>query len=364
MNWIVSAVLILFIYGMIIDGQIIPARVSYPQIISHRGASGYIPEHSLPAYQLAIDLKTDYIEPDLCLSKDGVFVAMHDLLLDDTTNVASFPEYTDRKTTKMIDGIPTTGYFISDFTYAELKSLRLYQRLTFRTKIYDGYFTIPSLDEIMSLARSSYNTTSRTIGLYVELKHPSYFKSLGFPMEDMLLTALKTGGYVVYGEDVPKNIQQTVVPIVIQCFESSTLQYLHTVTTLPLVQLLEVQTPSKWTKENIAKIATYAQGIGPDKTTLGTLPYVQAKGYVDIIHSYKLVLHPWTFRADSGIIHKFNNDFNMELMYFYCCLGMDGLFSEFPDRSRESIDMIRNYTLWTSPAKLEQQPCPIVCTDY
>jgi len=289
---------------------------------------------------------------------------MHDLLLDDTTNVADIPEFADRKTTKVVDGVPTTGYFISDFTYAELKSLRLKQRLAFRTKLYDGLFTIPSLDEIMNLAKTSYNSTGRTVGLYVELKHPSFFKSLGFPMEDMLITALSTAGYQTTGTNVPNQINRDIVPIVIQCFEAATLQYFHAKTTLPLVQLLETQPRSAWTKENLAKIASYAQGIGPNKETLGNLPYSQAIDLLQSVREYPLVLHPWTFRADSGIEKKFHNNFNTELLYFYCCLGMDGLFSEFPDRSREAIDLMQNYTLWTTTAVQQQQPCPIVCTDY
>jgi glycerophosphoryl diester phosphodiesterase len=248
-------------------------------------------------------------------------MAMHDLLLDDTTNVADIPEFADRKTTKVVDGKSTTGYFISDFTYAELKSLRLKQRLSYRTKLFDGVFSIPSLDDIMNLAKTSYNTTGRTVGLYIELKHPSFFKSIGFAMEDMFLAALVNGGYQVYGNSVPNHVQTDVVPIVIQCFEAPTLQYFKTVTTLPLVQLLNVQPKSKWTKENVEKIASYAQGIGPDKTTLGSLSYAQAREYVDEIKAYHLVLHPWTFRADNGIETKFHNDFNLELTYFYCCLG-------------------------------------------
>jgi glycerophosphoryl diester phosphodiesterase len=94
-------------------------------------------------------LLTDYIEPDLCLSKDGVFVAMHDLLLDDTTNVASYPEFADRRTTKVVEGSAMTGFFVDDFSYAELQKLRLKQRLEGRSTLFDGLFTIPSLSEIM-----------------------------------------------------------------------------------------------------------------------------------------------------------------------------------------------------------------------
>jgi glycerophosphoryl diester phosphodiesterase len=121
-----------------------PSRKRYPQIISHRGAAGYVPEHSLADYRLAIDLQTDYIEPDLCLSMDGVFVAMHDLLLDDTTNVASFPQFADRYTTKTVDGQNMTGYFISDFLYSELQELSLIQRIQGRSTLFNDLLKIPT----------------------------------------------------------------------------------------------------------------------------------------------------------------------------------------------------------------------------
>ena len=109
-------------------------------------------------------LWSDYIEPDLCLSEDGIFVAMHDIMLDDTTNVADSPQLADRKATKMVDGVPTTGFFVSDFMFSELWELRVKQRLsTIRTQIYDNIFTIPTLDEIMSLAPSSFASTNREI---------------------------------------------------------------------------------------------------------------------------------------------------------------------------------------------------------
>ena len=108
-------------------------------IISHRGASGYLPEHSIPAYKLAVDLGTDYVEPDLVLTKDNEFVALHDLLLDSTTNVASFPQFEDRKTTKEIEGLNMTGFFVDDFLLEELKLLRLRQRLgDIRPTYYDN----------------------------------------------------------------------------------------------------------------------------------------------------------------------------------------------------------------------------------
>jgi len=324
--------------SVLISANSMPSRERYPQVISHRGASGYVPEHSIPAYQLAIDLGTDYIEPDLCLSKDGIFVAMHDLMLDDTTNVADLPEFNDKKTTKIVDGSPMTGYFVSDFTLAELLTLRLKQRLAGRTTVYDGIYQIPTVDDIYKLLQQQYAKSNRTVGMYAELKHPGYHNSIGFKMEDMLLESLKTsGGYKVsYTEDVPKDLKQ-VLPVVIQCFEATSLQYLHTKTSIPLVQLLEATTKSYWTTKKLEEISSYAQAVGPDKTFFETTTFVESKKVVDMIHTAELSIHPWTFRADYGVSKKFES-FADEEMYFYCCLGVDALFSEFPDQSRETVD--------------------------
>ena len=267
-----------------------------------------------------MDLETDYIEPDLCLSQDGIFVALHDLFLDDTTNVASLSQFNDKKTTKVVDGKNMTGYFVSDFVYSELQELRLNQRLSYRTTLYNGLFQIPSLDSVMSLVQSHYYNTSRTIGIYVELKHPSFFHSLGFNMENMLLQSLVKGGYEVNGDNVPTNLTQ-VLPVVIQCFESDSLKYLKEKTNIPLIQLLEVQKSDFFSNDNINTISTYSNGIGPAKENFGNIPYELALNYVNLIHSFGLVIHPYTFRADSGIGNKFNNNFEFEEMFYYCCLG-------------------------------------------
>ena len=137
--------LFLSIFAYTVVANSLPARDRFPQVLAHRGASGYLPEHSLQAYQLSMDLETDYSEPDLCLTKDGIFVAMHDLLLDDTTDVAEHSEFDDRKTTKSVDGESITGYFVSDFTYSELLTLRLRQRLSGRSTLYDNFFQVSLL---------------------------------------------------------------------------------------------------------------------------------------------------------------------------------------------------------------------------
>ena len=311
--------------NVITNANIYHSYNQHPMIISHRGASGYIPEHSIPAYQLAMDLNTNYIEPDLCLSKDGVFVALHDLLLDDTTDIASYPQYSNRKRTQQVDGETLTGYFVSDFTISELKQLRVNQRLVQRTQIYNSLFEIPTLDEIINLVQLQYNKTGILYGIFPELKHPSYFTSLGFNMEDMLLEQLST-------REIYNNINKSTLiqyPIVIQCFDENTLVSLKNKTDIPLILL--VDTNDIWTTEYLTNISAFANGIGPNKKILNHKK-------IQMAHNANLQVYPWTFRADSDIGPQFNNSFEDEELYYICCLGVDGLFTEFPDRTRETIN--------------------------
>lgn len=286
---------------------------------------------------------------------------MHDILLDDTTNVASFPKFSDRYTTKVVDGVNTTGYFISDFTYSELQELSLNQRMDIRTDIYDGYFKIPTFTQIMDLAQSTYKNTGRMVGIYPELKHPSFFHNLGWKMEDLLLKALQDGGYDI--TNAPNSLKE-IVPVVIQCFELDTLKYLRPLTNIPLIYLVEKadQAGNFWSEENFTELAKYIDGVGPEKSPLANAEYKEGLHMMELLHNAGLGAHPYTFRADSGINKKFNGDFNKENLYFYCCLGMDGLFTEFADRSRESIDSWRNHTAWNEENNISNpQLCPIDC---
>ena len=153
-----------------------------PLIIAHRGASGLRPEHTLAAYELAIDQGADFIEPDLVPTKDDILVARHENEIGGTTDVAAHPEFADRRVTKSIDGQAVTGWFTEDFTLAELKTLRARERLPQlrpANTAYDGRFTIPTLTEIVALAQRRSAKTGRTIGIYPETKHPTYFAAIG-----------------------------------------------------------------------------------------------------------------------------------------------------------------------------------------
>ncbi len=340
-------IVVLVVLAAMAQAVTFPARDKFPQVIAHRGASGYVPEHSLAGYRLAMDMGTDYIEPDLCISKDGVFVALHDLLLDDTTNVNTFPEFADRKRTQEVDGKVLTGFFVSDFTLAELKSLRLKQRLAGRSTLYNYLLQIPTFDEILSLVQSEFNTTGVMTGIYPELKHPSYFADLGYKMDDMLLEKLSSAGYIIKGENTLNNMKQ-VVPVIIQCFDASTLMSLRQKTDLPLIYLIDkpyANIKSYFNPDSLKNVSTFADGLGPEKSFFETDSLAEARANVQMAHDNNLMLHPFTFRADSGIDPKFNGSFEAEEMYFYCCLGIDGVFSEFPDRTRETIDVYSKLSL-------------------
>ncbi|MGB3723972.1 MAG: glycerophosphodiester phosphodiesterase family protein, partial [Pacificimonas sp.] len=193
-----------------------------PILIAHRGASGERPEHTLAAYRLAIDQGADFIEPDLVSTKDGVLVARHENEISGTTDVADRAEFADRKTQKTIDGQTVSGWFTEDFTLAELKTLRARERLPeFRTTEYDGQFEIPTLAEIVALAKAG------GVGIYPETKHPSYFQSIGLPLEEKLVAALDAAGW-----------SDTSASVFIQSFETENLKQLKDMTGVRLVQLI------------------------------------------------------------------------------------------------------------------------------
>lgn len=292
-------------------------------------------------------------------------MAVHDVILDDVTNVASIPRFADKKSTKLVDGKNMTGFFVSDFLFKELEELRLNQRLPERTTLFNGVFKIPTFTDIMALAQSQYASSGRLVGIYPELKKPTFFKDLGFPMEDMFLAALVEGGFEVYGPDVANNIVDQVVPVVVQCFENATLSYLRSTTSLPLIYLMNAVDNSWYNKDNIAAVATFATGLGAEKNYFANVDYATAVSTVGMIHDAELALVPWTFRADQDINKRFKNNFQLEQMYYYCCLAVDGIFTEFPDRSRETIEAMGNYTQWVAsanyPVPSGQPVCNIDC---
>ncbi|WP_414753379.1 glycerophosphodiester phosphodiesterase family protein [Anabaena sp. CCY 9910] len=324
-----------------------------PIVIGHRGASGYRPEHTLAAYELAIQMGADYIEPDLVATKDGVLVARHENALailnadgtlnltDTSTDVYERLQFADRKTTKVIDGRSITGWFTEDFTLAELKTLRAIERIPGirpENTQYDRQFEIPTLQEVIDLAKAQSAALGRTIGIYPETKHPTYFDSIGLSMEEILVSVLNANGYV-----------DETAPVYIQSFEVSNLKDLNQLTNVSLVQLINpsgrpydfvVNGDSRLYRDlitplGLAEIATYANGIGANKNLIiprdsqGNL--LSPTTLVDDAHAAGLIVHAWTFR-DENVFLPTNLQGNPQEEYkrFYQT-GIDGLFSDNPD---------------------------------
>ncbi len=320
-----------------------------PLIIAHRGASGYVPEHTLEAYTLAIQQGADYIEPDLVMTKDGHLIARHDNVLDLTTDVSTRPEFSHRKTTKFIDGISVTGWFSEDFTLREIKTLRAIERIPQArpgNARLNGQFKVPTLQEVIDLVKNMKRVVGRDVGLYPETKHPTYFDSLGLSMEEPLVWTLHRNGY-----NGPRD------KVFIQSFEISNLRDLNRMTRLPLVQLLwldgkpyDVEASGGTltydqmaTPEGLREIARYADGVGPEKNHFilplnaqGELDISNATDFVRNAHAVGLKVHPYTFRAENaflpanlrnGVDPTARGQVEQEIRLFLQT-GIDGLFTD------------------------------------
>lgn len=290
-----------------------------PLVIGHRGACGYRPEHTLASYQLAIDQGADYIEPDLVMTKDGVLMARHENEISETTDVAK--KFPARKTTKLIDGLKISGWFIEDFTLKEMKTLKARERLLFRNHAYDGEFEVPTFSEILALLKKE----KRKVGIYPETKHPSYFQSISLPLEEALLKELTAFGF---------NTKDS--PVFIQSFELSNLKKLKRLTTLPLVYLMDQKTnKDQLSEKGLKEISTIVYAIGPDKRLIVPLNDLGELGaptnLIQIAHVVGLKVHAYTFRNEALFLHKdYKNDPQKEYLQFFT-LGVDAVFSDFPD---------------------------------
>ncbi|MDZ5457432.1 glycerophosphodiester phosphodiesterase [Azohydromonas lata] len=334
-----------------------------PVVIAHRGASGYLPEHTLAAYWMAIEMGADYIEPDLVSTQDGVLVARHENAIailnadgsvrEATTDVADRPEFAARRATKTIDGVTLTGWFTEDFTLAELKTLRARERLPalrVANARFDGMFQVPTLTEILRLVKDANDRRReraggkpwRAVGLYPETKHPSYFQGLGLSLEEPLVRTLHAWGY-----------QSRKDPVFIQSFEVANLRKLAGMTRLPLVQLLngsgqpwdftvsgDARTYADLAKPaGLADIAGYAQGVGANTSLM--IPLVAGRlgtptTLVRDAHAAGLLVHGWTFRAENQFLP---DDFDQGSdpaalgdlagqVRAFLNLGMDGFFTD------------------------------------
>lgn len=279
-------------------------------VISHRGASGYLPEHTLEAYAMAYAQGADYIEQDLALTKDGHFVCVHDIQLDSTTNVEEV--YPDRKR-------PDGRWYAADFTLEEIKGLRVHERLPNRFPVNASKFEVPTFEEAIELIQGLNKTCGRNVGIYPELKKPFWHAQAGLPMEEAFLKVVGRYGYA--GRDAA---------IFVQCFEPPTLKRLRLElkSELPQIQLTGEKNLADPAKAGAAldQIAAYAEGIGPDKELIETTPDI-----VKWAHERHLEVHPYTLRADD-VPPKYAR-FDDELAQFYAVYGVDGLFTDFPDKA-------------------------------
>ncbi|MCP2339472.1 glycerophosphodiester phosphodiesterase [Actinomadura rupiterrae] len=320
-----------------------------PLILGHRGAPGYRPEHTEGSYELAVRMGADFIEPDLVPTKDGQLVVRHENEIGGTTDVASHPEFANRKTTKTVDGTKITGWFTEDFTLAELKTLRAAERLPDirqHNTLYNGRYQVLTLQEVIDLAKRFTREYHRKIGIVPETKHPTYFRSIGLPLENTLIATLKRNHFDQGGRTV------------VQSFEPSSLRILHRA--LPHVTVLQcisntgspydtTATGSGPTFADMTKpaglktVREYADWIGPEKTlvippkadgSLGTPGPLVADA-----HRAGLKVVPYTFRNENQFLPTdlrngtkpgdYGNVFKEYEAYFKA--GIDGMFSDNSD---------------------------------
>lgn len=313
------------------------ASFKAPLILGHRGACGHRPEHTLESYKLAIEMGADYVEPDLVMTKDKVLMARHENEISGTTDVAT--KFPDRKTTKTVDGVSITGWFIEDFTMKEIKTLKAKERLEFRSRTYDGQFDIPTFSEILELVKKESAERKKQIGIYPETKHPTYFTSIGLPLEEALVAELKKF-----------HLNRKNAPVFIQSFELGNLKKLKELTPLPLVFLiddpemipydykaagLKTTYQELLTPKNLKEIKKIASGIGPYKRYI--IPAndknerLPATTLIKDAHDAGLFVHAYTFRSEERFLLKdYNNDPQQEYIEFFK-LGVDGVFSDFTD---------------------------------
>lgn len=303
---------------------------SRPLVIAHRGLSGAHPEHTIAAYNAAIDAGADYIEPDLVFTKDGALIVRHEHWLSTSTDVARRPEFADRRRVHVTrGGERIEDWFSEDFTLAEIKTLRCRQAFPGRSTEEDGLFEIPTFGEVITLAARRSAEIGRTVGLYPETKEPAYFASIGFDFKRPLLEALRTQGF-----------DRADAPVIIQSFEPEILQELAALTRLPLMMLLTPKPGGADGEPNLplAEIAAFATFVGPQKSLICPRAR-ETTGFLAAAHRLGLFVHPWTFRDDAlPQDDAFAN--GAAEVAFYWMLGVDGLFTDFTAtavRAREII---------------------------
>ncbi|MFI2371412.1 glycerophosphodiester phosphodiesterase [Streptomyces sp. NPDC018833] len=331
-----------------------------PAVIAHRGASGYRPEHTLGAYQLALDMGAHVIEQDLVPTKDGHLVCRHENDITGTTDVAEHPEFASRKATKSVDGVSITGWFTEDFTLAELKTLRAKERIPGTRQentLYDGRWAVPTFEEVLRWAEDEGRRRGRPVWLHAETKHPTYFRSIGLGLEERLAKLLRR-----YGR------HRADSPTFLQSFEPTSMERMARLVGTPRVVLLWTPDDRPWdfresgdprtvadlvTPEGLAWIAGFAQGIGPlldlviPKDADGRL--TTATTLVRDAHAKGLVVHPYTMRNENSFLpadfrrgtdpHAYGDVFGAYKAYL--ATGIDGIFTDNPDTGLLAVADVR-----------------------
>ncbi|HWA60219.1 MAG TPA: glycerophosphodiester phosphodiesterase family protein [Caulobacteraceae bacterium] len=327
-----------------------------PLVIAHRGASGERPEETRLAYDLAIDEGADFIEPDLVATQDGILVARHENEISATTDVAGRPEFAARKATKTIDGQKVTGWFTEDFTLAELKTLTCRERLPQlrpQSAKFDGQGQILTFQEVIDIARAGSVRTARVIGVIPEMKHPSYFASIGLGLEERLADAIRTNGY-----------NSPAAAMFVQCFEVGALKTFGRFSRARRVMLVDaeggppdqpdVKFADMVTPAGLKAMRAYADVVAPNQSMVldFTAPKTPAPTpLVADAHSAGLMVHSWAARPENEFLPKAlqkgdpkrsdfarrQGDFHALLVALYAA-RVDGVFTDVPKeavRARE-----------------------------
>jgi glycerophosphoryl diester phosphodiesterase len=345
-----GALALLAVLGLAPAASASTSGCDVPPVIGHRGAPGYRPEHTLASYELGARMGADYVEADLVSTKDGVLVARHENDISRTTDVADHREFRSRRTTKTIDGVRTTGWFTEDFTLAELKTLRAGERLPAirpGNRKYNGRFEVPTLQEIIDLTKRLSGELGRDVGLYLETKHPTYFRSIGTPLESALIDALRRNG-----------LDRADSTVFLESFEPGSLRTLHAAVGDRLVQLLAEprDRPADYvaagrpgtyrsmaTAAGLRTVATYANAVGPSKDYV-IPPGGRPTAFVRNAHLAGLAVHPYTFRDENQFLPpqlrrgggpNAHGDAVAEYHLFFAA-GIDGVFSDYPDAAVEA----------------------------
>jgi len=296
---------------------VVNAAVAAPIVIAHRGASGYLPEHTLPAYALAYGMGADYIEQDVVLTRDSHFIALHDLHLEATTDVEERFPGRHREDGK---------WYAADFTLAEIKTLSVHERTSNRFPMGKSRFEVPTLAEAIELIQGLNKTTGRDVGIYPELKGAAFHREAGFDAEAQLLELLGRYGYT--GPDAK---------VFVQCFEEESLKKMRfeLKTELPLVQLISGRASQAGlrTEAGLRAVAAYANGVGPSKNIIENNPAVVAWA-----RAARLVVHPYTLRDDDRPVKYATAQ--EELRQFFGVYGVAGVFTDFPDTARAVVDAL------------------------